>query len=169
VKVTLNRGVDHKVSVGWYTESGTARAWKDFVPAGGRVYFNKWQKVAYIKVLVKDDFTRRWMHRDRCALPQAGALQPGTSGWQPRQDRYRDNDGRHFDHEFFMVKLVHPYGAGIAEAIGVVKIISKDFRHGRPHHDRSCSGCWWRRDDRLISPRQEGPGPLAWTGPFPAC
>ena len=143
VKITLSKALKKKASVGWYTKSATARAWKDFVPAGGRVYFKKGQKVAYVKVLVKD--SQPWIHRDRCEvqLPD-NTFQPAPNGYEPRRDDRGDHDGYGYHHnkfgKFFLVKLVNPRGARIADGLGIVKIISKDFRYGDRGDDHGFPG-----------------------------
>ena len=55
VRITLNHRVGHRVSVGWFTASGTAKAFKDFRPTSGRAVFPRGHRVAFAQVLVKGD------------------------------------------------------------------------------------------------------------------
>ncbi|HEX6874599.1 MAG TPA: Calx-beta domain-containing protein [Nocardioidaceae bacterium] len=55
VRITLDHRVGHRVSVGWFTASGTAKAFKDFRPTSGRAVFPRGHQVAFARVLVKGD------------------------------------------------------------------------------------------------------------------
>jgi hypothetical protein len=169
VKITLNKAAKKRVSVGWYTKSGTAKAWRDFKPAGGRAYIAKGKKVTYVKVLVKK---RTWFprfDRDRCELPNAQQPENSTGSVPSRdwdRDRYGDHHDkwRHHHPKFFMIKLVKPRGARIADGLAFVKIIKikKDFGHRDGRFDG--------RDGRPDVQRPEcpAPGPVVTTPEAPA-
>lgn len=121
VPITRDHRVGHRVSVAWYTRDGTAKAWRDYLPASGRVYFARWQKVAFAKVIVKAE--RHWGPGPGGPGP---GMQPGQPGVQPPQYSPTSHS------EFFFVKLTNPRRGVIVDGVGVVRIIEHRLPPPRP-------------------------------------
>lgn len=104
VPITLNHRVDHKVTVGWYTKDGTAKAWKDYKPAAGKAIIPKGHRVAFAPVVIKAERHHHGYGDHSC---------------------YRSGYSHRHHSEFFFVKLRNAHGALIADGTGVVTIIKQ--------------------------------------------